>query len=133
METSDASAVADQRLRDLAHMSLTREDRANLFRYMVMMRDCEERALTLYKQGKVPGSFYDGRGQEAISVGAAFVLGPRDRMCILHRDRRSRSGGKWPGWWRSHRPARTKGGQRWSRATRALSPISAYAISPTRP
>ena len=86
MEPSDAGAVADQRIRDLAHMSLTREDRANLFRYMVMMRDCEERALTLYKQGKVPGSFYDGRGQEAISVGAAFVLGPRDRMCILHRD-----------------------------------------------
>jgi pyruvate dehydrogenase E1 component alpha subunit len=53
---------------------------------MVMMRASEERALTLYKQGKVPGSFYDGRGQEAISVGAAFVLGPRDRMCILHRD-----------------------------------------------
>ena len=86
METSDASAVADQRIRDLAHMSLTREDRANLFRYMLMMRGCEERALTLYKQGKVPGSFYDGRGQEAISVGAAFVLSPRDRMCILHRD-----------------------------------------------
>jgi TPP-dependent pyruvate/acetoin dehydrogenase alpha subunit len=86
MEMSDASAVADQRVRDLAHKRLTREDRANLFRYMVMMRDSEERALTLYKQGKVPGSFYDGRGQEAISVGAAFVLGPRDRTCILHRD-----------------------------------------------
>jgi pyruvate dehydrogenase E1 component alpha subunit len=86
METSDASAVVDQRLRDPARMRLTREDRASLFRYMVMMRACEERALSLYKQGKVPGSFYDGRGQEAISVGAAFVLGPRDRMCILHRD-----------------------------------------------
>jgi TPP-dependent pyruvate/acetoin dehydrogenase alpha subunit len=65
---------------------LTREDRANLFRYMVMMRASEERALTLYRQGKVPGSFYDGRGQEAISVGSAFVLSPEDRMCILHRD-----------------------------------------------
>jgi TPP-dependent pyruvate/acetoin dehydrogenase alpha subunit len=87
MEMSDASAVVDQRRRpDVAHMPLTREDRAKLFRYMVMMRASEERALTLYKQGKVPGSFYDGRGQEAISVGAAFVLGPRDRTCILHRD-----------------------------------------------
>ena len=86
METSDASAVVDQRLRDPARMRLAREDRASLFRYMVMMRACEERALSLYKQGKVPGSFYDGRGQEAISVGAAFVLGPMDRMCILHRD-----------------------------------------------
>jgi TPP-dependent pyruvate/acetoin dehydrogenase alpha subunit len=86
METSDASAVAAQRVRDLADEPLKREDHANLFRYMLMMRASEERALTLYKQGKVPGSFYDGRGQEAISVGAAFVLGPRDRMCILHRD-----------------------------------------------
>ena len=65
---------------------LTRADRALLFRYMLLMRLAEERALTLYRQGKVPGSFYDGRGQEAISVGASFVLGPRDRMCILHRD-----------------------------------------------
>jgi TPP-dependent pyruvate/acetoin dehydrogenase alpha subunit len=86
METSDASAVADRRIRDLAQTRLTRDDRASLFRYMAMMRDSEERALSLYKQGKVPGSFYDGRGQEAISVGAAFVLGPKDRMCILHRD-----------------------------------------------
>jgi len=86
METSDASAVADRQVRDDEAVHLTREDRANLFRYVTMMRVSEERALTLYKQGKVPGSFYDGRGQEAISVGAAYVLGPRDRMCIVHRD-----------------------------------------------
>jgi pyruvate dehydrogenase E1 component alpha subunit len=75
----DATAPADRAL-------LTREDRARLFRYMAMMRVAEERSLALYKQGKVPGSFYDGRGQEAIAVGAAFALGPRDRVCILHRD-----------------------------------------------
>jgi len=66
--------------------SLARSDRLNLFRYMAMMRASEERAITLYRQGKVPGSFYDGCGQEAISVGSSYVLGPRDRMCILHRD-----------------------------------------------
>jgi pyruvate dehydrogenase E1 component alpha subunit len=66
--------------------ALTRDDRALLLRYMLLMRLSEERGLTLYKQGKVPGSFYDGRGQEAICVGSAFTLGPRDRMCILHRD-----------------------------------------------
>ena len=65
---------------------LTRDDRALLLRFMLLMRVSEERGLTLYKQGKVPGSFYDGRGQEAISVGASFVLSPRDRLCILHRD-----------------------------------------------
>jgi pyruvate dehydrogenase E1 component alpha subunit len=65
---------------------LTRDDRALLLRYMLMQRLSEERGLSLYKQGKVPGSFYDGRGQEAVCVGAAFALGPRDRTCILHRD-----------------------------------------------
>jgi len=86
MESSNASALVERRVGGPAGVPLTREDRATLFRYLVMMRASEERALTLYKQGKVPGSFYDGRGQEAISVGAAFVLGPQDRMCILHRD-----------------------------------------------
>jgi pyruvate dehydrogenase E1 component alpha subunit len=66
--------------------SLTEEDRAALLRFMLLMRATEERALTLYRQGRVPGSYYDGRGQEAVSVGAAFALGPRDRACILHRD-----------------------------------------------
>jgi TPP-dependent pyruvate/acetoin dehydrogenase alpha subunit len=65
---------------------LDRQDRANLLRFMAMMRAAEERGLTLYRQGKVPGSFYDGCGQEAISVGAAYALAPEDRMCILHRD-----------------------------------------------
>jgi pyruvate dehydrogenase E1 component alpha subunit len=50
------------------------------------MRGLEERAMTLYRQGKVPGSFYDGYGQEAVSAGAAFAMAPEDRLCILHRD-----------------------------------------------
>jgi TPP-dependent pyruvate/acetoin dehydrogenase alpha subunit len=86
MERSDASAVVDRRSDARANGGPPREDRAGLYRYMLMMRACEERALTLYKQGKVPGSFYDGRGQEAISVGAAWPLRPEDRLCILHRD-----------------------------------------------
>jgi len=82
MKLETTSPVRD-RSRDpgLAH-----EDRAQLLRYMLLMRLSEERGITLYRQGKVPGSFYDGCGQEAISVGASFVLGPSDRLCILHRD-----------------------------------------------
>src|SRR3954468_8721209 len=66
--------------------ALDRDDRARLLRFMLLMRATEERALTLYRQGKVPGSYYDGHGQEAIGGGAAYALGPRDRACILHRD-----------------------------------------------
>jgi TPP-dependent pyruvate/acetoin dehydrogenase alpha subunit len=65
---------------------LTLEDRIALLRYMLLMRGIEERAMNLYRQGKVPGSFYDGFGQEAVSVGAAFPMAPEDRLCVLHRD-----------------------------------------------
>ena len=65
---------------------LTREDRVALLRYMLLMRAIEARALSLYRQGKVPGSFYDGYGQEAVSAGAAFALAAEDRLCVLHRD-----------------------------------------------
>jgi pyruvate dehydrogenase E1 component alpha subunit len=66
------------------HLKL--EDRIWLLRAMLLMRGLEERAMTLYRQGKVPGSFYDGFGQEAVSAGAAFAMAPQDRLCILHRD-----------------------------------------------
>jgi TPP-dependent pyruvate/acetoin dehydrogenase alpha subunit len=65
---------------------LSAEDRVELLRYMLLMRGIEERAMNLYRQGKVPGSFYDGFGQEAVSVGAAFAMAAEDRLCILHRD-----------------------------------------------
>jgi TPP-dependent pyruvate/acetoin dehydrogenase alpha subunit len=71
---------------EAAAASLTADDRRALLRFMLLMRATEERALSLYRQGKVPGSFYDGRGQEATAVGPAFALSPRDRACILHRD-----------------------------------------------
>jgi TPP-dependent pyruvate/acetoin dehydrogenase alpha subunit len=68
------------------HLRLTPADRVALLRTMLLMRAIEARAGTLYRQGKVPGSFYDGFGQEAVSVGAAFALAATDRLCILHRD-----------------------------------------------
>jgi TPP-dependent pyruvate/acetoin dehydrogenase alpha subunit len=60
---------------------LTTADRTALHRFLVLMRTVEERGVTLYKQGQLPGSFYDGHGQEAIGVGAAFALGPDDVLC----------------------------------------------------
>jgi pyruvate dehydrogenase E1 component alpha subunit len=74
---TDAAAVS-------GHLQL--DDRIWLLRAMLLMRALEERAMNLYRQGKVPGSFYDGFGQEAISAGAAFAMAPSDRLCILHRD-----------------------------------------------
>jgi TPP-dependent pyruvate/acetoin dehydrogenase alpha subunit len=69
-----------------ASAHLTLDDRVELLRAMLMMRGIEAKAMSLYRQGKVPGSFYDGYGQEAVSTGAAFAMAPEDRLCILHRD-----------------------------------------------
>ncbi len=68
----------------VAHLQI--QDRVLLLRAMLMMRGLEERAMSLYRQGKVPGSFYDGCGQEAVSAGAAFAMAAEDRLCVLHRD-----------------------------------------------
>src|SRR3954464_8039282 len=81
-----AGLVDSQPASGAATDALTRDDRASLLRHMLLMRATEERALPLYRQGKVPGSYYDGRGQEAVSVGSSFALGPKDRACILHRE-----------------------------------------------
>src|SRR6476661_6937704 len=77
-KTAAASAAVVQHL--------TSDDRVALLRYMLLMRGIEERAMNLYRQGKVPGSFYDGFGQEAVSVGSTFAMSAADRLCILHRD-----------------------------------------------
>jgi pyruvate dehydrogenase E1 component alpha subunit len=86
MATTTARPAAFDSHREAQKAELTVDDRRALLRYMLLMRGSEERAITLYRQGKIPGSFYDGRGQEAISVGSAFALGPSDRCCVLHRD-----------------------------------------------
>ena len=65
---------------------LTLDDRVGLLRAMLSMRGIEERAMMLYRQGKVPGSFYDGFGQEAVSAGPAWAMHGHDRLCVLHRD-----------------------------------------------
>jgi len=65
---------------------LTLDDRVGLLRSMLLMRTIEERVMKLYRQGKVPGSFYDGFGQEAVSVGPAWAMAAADRLCPLHRD-----------------------------------------------
>ncbi len=57
-----------------------------LYRSMLITRSLEEMGHVLYKQGKIPGSFYTGRGNEAASVGVAAAMGPDDVGAPLHRN-----------------------------------------------
>ena len=73
-------------LSEIKEAGLDREDLLGIFRHLVLTRGVEERGHILYKQGKIPGSFYTGRGNEASSVGVATAMGPEDVGTPLHRD-----------------------------------------------
>ena len=61
-------------LSEVKEAGLDREDLLGVYRNMVITRGIEERGHILYKQGKIPGSFYTGRGNEASAVGVATAI-----------------------------------------------------------
>jgi TPP-dependent pyruvate/acetoin dehydrogenase alpha subunit len=73
-------------LREVREAGLDREDLLQIYRNLLITRGIEERGHILYKQGKIPGSFYTGRGNEASAVGVAMAMGPNDVGTPLHRD-----------------------------------------------
>jgi len=74
---SDAPAndlpLPDEQLRDMLYL-------LKLARYV------DERLEALYRQGRLPGAIYSGRGQEGTHVGTVFALEPRDSLFPTHRD-----------------------------------------------
>jgi TPP-dependent pyruvate/acetoin dehydrogenase alpha subunit len=73
-------------LKEVREAGLDRDDLLGVYRNMLLTRAVEERGHILYRQGKIPGSFYTGRGNEAASVGVATAMGPNDVGTPLHRD-----------------------------------------------
>src|SRR6476469_4932426 len=73
-------------LREVREAGLDREDLLGIYRNMLITRGIEERGHILYKQGKIPGSFYTGRGNEAASVGVAAAMATEDVGTPLHRN-----------------------------------------------
>src|SRR5213596_333319 len=73
-------------LQDAKEGGLDREDLLEIYRSMLITRGVEERGHILYRQGKIPGSFYTGRGNEAAAIGVGPAMGPDDVGTPLHRD-----------------------------------------------
>ena len=71
---------------EAAELGLSRDDLLRMFRDMLLTRGIEERGNLLFKAGKLPGSYYTGRGNEAASVGAATAMGDDDVASPLHRN-----------------------------------------------
>ncbi len=65
---------------------LTREQHLDLYYYMRLNRELEEQMVRLFRQNKIVGGVYSSLGQEAISVGTAYALGPGDWIAPMIRN-----------------------------------------------
>jgi TPP-dependent pyruvate/acetoin dehydrogenase alpha subunit len=65
--------LPDDRLKEMLHM-------LKLCRYF------DERMEALYRQGRLPGAIYSGRGQEGTHIGVVAALRPEDSLFPTHRD-----------------------------------------------
>lgn len=67
-------------------VGLTDEQLLRMLYLLRMARYFDERMESLYRQGRLPGAIYSGRGQEGTHVGVAFGLRPEDSLFPTHRD-----------------------------------------------
>jgi TPP-dependent pyruvate/acetoin dehydrogenase alpha subunit len=66
---------------------ISKDIKKQLLHYMKLTREIEHRIeRVLYRQGKIVGGVYVGRGQEAISVGTGMVMRENDVVAPTHRD-----------------------------------------------
>jgi pyruvate dehydrogenase E1 component alpha subunit/2-oxoisovalerate dehydrogenase E1 component alpha subunit len=69
-----------------ANTKLTREQHLELYYYMQLNRQLEERMTRLFRQNKIVGGLYTSLGQEAVSIGTAYALEPRDWLAPMIRN-----------------------------------------------
>jgi TPP-dependent pyruvate/acetoin dehydrogenase alpha subunit len=65
---------------------LTREQYLDLYYYMQLNRQLEDRMVRLFRQNKIVGGLYSSLGQEGISVGTAYALERRDWLAPMIRN-----------------------------------------------
>lgn len=71
---------------DTAETALAPETLRRMLYYMKLHRAIEDRIEIRYRQGKLVGAVFTGRGHEAIGVGTASHLGEHDVIFPTHRD-----------------------------------------------
>ena len=69
-----------------ATQSLTRAQHLDLYYYMQLNRQLEERMVRLFRQNKIVGGLYSSLGQEAVSVGTCYALEKRDWIAPMIRN-----------------------------------------------
>jgi TPP-dependent pyruvate/acetoin dehydrogenase alpha subunit len=85
MESSDMPSTSRAKaVTDAAALSMARK--LELLYWLKLNRALEARLAGLFKQGKVSGGLYRSLGQEAISVGSAYAMGPDDWFAPVVRN-----------------------------------------------
>jgi TPP-dependent pyruvate/acetoin dehydrogenase alpha subunit len=80
-----ANAVETDVSRVMAH-PLPQDRLKQMLFQLKLARYFDERMEALYRQGRLPGAIYSGRGQEGTHVGVAFPLEATDSLFVTHRD-----------------------------------------------
>ncbi len=65
---------------------MTEQKERDLYFWMRLVREFEDRVSALDRQGRLQGGVYSGKGQEAVTVGLCHDLRPDDWIFPLHRD-----------------------------------------------
>src|SRR4030066_218065 len=65
---------------------MTEQKERELYFWLRLIREFEDRISALDKQGKIQGGVYSGKGQEAVVGGVCHDLRPDDWIFPLHRD-----------------------------------------------
>ena len=65
---------------------LTREQHLELYYFMQLNRQLEERMVRLFRQNKIVGGLYSSLGQEAVSVGTCYALEKKDWIAPMIRN-----------------------------------------------
>ena len=65
---------------------LSNDELREILYKLKLCRYFDERMEALYRQGRLPGAIYSGRGQEGTHVGSAYALRADDSLFVTHRD-----------------------------------------------
>ncbi|MGA3293555.1 MAG: thiamine pyrophosphate-dependent dehydrogenase E1 component subunit alpha [Candidatus Acidiferrales bacterium] len=66
--------------------NLTPSQHLELYYFMQLNRQLEERLVRLFRQNKIVGGVYLSLGQEAVSIGTSYALEPRDWLAPMIRN-----------------------------------------------
>jgi len=84
--TQPLTQSMSQPISQSATQPLSRQQHLDLYYYMQLNRQLEERMVRLFRQNKIVGGLYSSLGQEAVSVGTCYALEKRDWIAPMIRN-----------------------------------------------